>query len=157
MEPSAPLELWYTKPATRWMEALPLGNGRIGAMVYGGPGDGRLDLTESTIWSGAPSDANIRDGAHESLGRIRELMFAGKYAEGGDFAKSICWASLSLSERICRWQLSRCVLMEIRSQSNIGGSLNLDEGIASVDYTRGGVRFKREVFARIPQVYSSHE
>jgi hypothetical protein len=84
--PSLPVrkaELWFSKPADRWMEALPIGNGRIGGMVFGGTQIERLALTESTVWSGAPSDKNISPTAFENLIRIRELTFAGKYVEGG--------------------------------------------------------------------------
>ena len=70
-------ELWFSKPGSRWMEALPVGNGRIGGMIYGGASTERIDLTESTVWSGAPSDKNVNPTALENLGRIRELMFAG--------------------------------------------------------------------------------
>jgi hypothetical protein len=66
------------------MEALPIGNGRIGGMVYGDPSIERLDLTESTAWSGAPSDKNMSPTAFENLERIRELIFAGKYVEAGE-------------------------------------------------------------------------
>ena len=80
-------ELWYSKPASRWMEALPVGNGRIGGMVYGGTSVERIDLTESTVWSGAPSDHNVNPTALENLGPIRELMFAGKYSEANALCK----------------------------------------------------------------------
>src|SRR5580700_8591354 len=80
-------ELWFSKPADRWMEALPIGNGRIGGMVFGGTAIERIALTESTVWSGAPSEKNINPMALESLERIRQLMFAGKYVEGGELCK----------------------------------------------------------------------
>ena len=80
-------ELWFSKPADRWMEALPIGNGRIGGMVFGGTSTERIALTESTLWSGAPSDKDIDPTAFENLGRIRDLMFAGKYVEGGQLCK----------------------------------------------------------------------
>lgn len=146
----APLELWYRKPATRWMEALPLGNGRIGAMVYGGVDTERMDLTESTIWSGAPSDGNIREGAHDSLGRIRELMFAGKYAEGGELCKEhLLGKPESFGTHL------PMVTLELRFDDCVPAeryrrSLNLDEGVARVEYERGGARFRREAFASNP-------
>ncbi|MCB0127727.1 MAG: glycoside hydrolase N-terminal domain-containing protein, partial [Caldilineaceae bacterium] len=59
--PDSHLKLWYTKPASQWVEALPLGNGRLGAMVFGGIAHERFQLNEETLWSGAPSDWNSPD------------------------------------------------------------------------------------------------
>src|SRR5580698_2238301 len=85
--PSHKTELWYSRPATRWMEAVPIGNGRIGGMIYGGTSVESFALTESTTWSGTPNDKNVKPTALANLGKIRELMFAGKYAEGGELCK----------------------------------------------------------------------
>ena len=82
--PDSPLSLWYRRPAVRWLEALPLGNGRLGAMVYGGVRQERLGLNESTFWSGAPSDRHENPEGAEHLAEIRSLFFAGKYREGVD-------------------------------------------------------------------------
>ncbi len=73
--------LWYRQPAKRWLEALPLGNGRIGAMVFGGVSEERLALNESTFWSGEPSDQHENSEASTAFTRIRELFKAGKYTE----------------------------------------------------------------------------
>src|SRR5260370_14196263 len=67
--------LWYAAEAKRWLEALPIGNGRVGGMVFGGVHQERIALTESTVWSGAPSASDIKPGALEHLGRIRQLLF----------------------------------------------------------------------------------
>ena len=74
------LELWYRRPATEWTEALPIGNGRLGAMVHGGIGREELQLNESTLWSGGPYQPTNPD-ALPNLAKVRELIFAGKYAE----------------------------------------------------------------------------
>ena len=60
------MRLWYTKPATKWQEALPIGNGRLGAMVYGGTAEERLQFNEDTVWRGAPQDY-AHNGASEVL------------------------------------------------------------------------------------------
>lgn len=73
-------ELWYQQPATEWTEALPIGNGRLGAMVHGGIGREELQLNESTLWSGGPYQP-INPDALPNLAKVRELVFAGKYAE----------------------------------------------------------------------------
>src|SRR5688572_2204299 len=77
------LKLWFDKPASIWNEALPLGNGRLGAMVFGDPAVERLQLNEETIWSGSPN-SNAHDKALEALPIVRQLVFDGKYAEAQD-------------------------------------------------------------------------
>ena len=77
----SPATLWFDRPAAKWTEALPIGNGRLGAMVFGGPGAERLQLNVDSLWAGAPSDRD-RHGAVQHLARARELLFAGKYREG---------------------------------------------------------------------------
>ena len=79
-------ELWYSKPAERWLEALPVGNGRLGGMVYGGIQRERIALSESTAWSGAPATGEINPGALSHLHEIRQLFFSGQYEE----AQALC-------------------------------------------------------------------
>lgn len=79
------LELWYNRPATEWVEALPIGNGRLGAMIFGGVADDRIQFNEETLWSGGPRDYN-RKGAYQYLDPIRTLLFAGKQREAEDLA-----------------------------------------------------------------------
>jgi alpha-L-fucosidase 2 len=78
--PDEPLSLWYRQPARNWLEALPIGNGRLGAMVYGGVNREWLQLNEDTVWAGGPRDNNTVGGA-EALARARTLMFENKPAE----------------------------------------------------------------------------
>src|SRR6476469_6937299 len=82
---SQDLKLWYDKPADPkvWEEALPIGNGRMGAMVFGGTADERIQFNEDTLWTGKPHDY-VRAGAHDSLDEIRRLVFEGKSKEAGD-------------------------------------------------------------------------
>ena len=72
--------LWYKKPAALWTEALPIGNGRIGAMVFGNPENDRFALNEDTLWSGTPHQATIAGGP-EALKQARQLMDKGKFRE----------------------------------------------------------------------------
>src|ERR1700722_10816635 len=74
------LKLWYTKPAAQWVEALPLGNGRLGAMVFGGIDREHLQLNEGTFWAGGPYDPSNPNG-FKLLPEVRRLIFAGKYHE----------------------------------------------------------------------------
>src|SRR5690348_14882584 len=79
------LKLWYTKPAVKWTEALPIGNGRIGAMIFGGVGLDRIQFNEETLWNDYPRDYNHK-GAYKYLDTIRQLLFQGKQKEAEDLA-----------------------------------------------------------------------
>lgn len=74
------LKLWYRQPAMKWTEALPIGNGRIGAMVFGGVNEDHIQFNEETLWTGGPRDYN-RPGAYKYLDSIRQLLFDGKQKE----------------------------------------------------------------------------
>ncbi|MBI5707366.1 MAG: glycoside hydrolase family 95 protein [Armatimonadetes bacterium] len=84
---SSALTLWYRQPARNWNEALPIGNGRIGAMVFGGAEEDRLQLNDDTIWEGAPSD-RVNPKARAALDEVRRLIFAGKNEEAAKLAGS---------------------------------------------------------------------
>ena len=71
------LKLWYNKPATKWVEALPIGNGRIGAMIFGGVEQDHIQFNEETLWTGEPRSYS-RPGAYKYLDTIRQLLFDGK-------------------------------------------------------------------------------
>ena len=79
--------LWYTRPAAAWTDALPIGNGRMGAMVFGGISDERIQFNESTLWTGKPHNY-VRTGAREQLPELRRLVAEGKTKEAGDLAKA---------------------------------------------------------------------
>src|SRR5690348_6164024 len=78
--PGEPLSLWYHQPAAKWVEALPVGNGRIGAMVFGGLNREWLQLNEDTLWAGGPYDP-VNPQARGALPEVRQLVFEGKYRE----------------------------------------------------------------------------
>ena len=82
------LKLTYDKPAAKWTEALPVGNGRIGAMVFGGTDDERLQINESTLWGGGPHDYTNPE-AYTHLEEIRQLIFAGKVDEAEKLSESL--------------------------------------------------------------------
>ena len=79
-------QLWYERPASKWVEALPIGNGRIGGMVFGGVRHERIQFNEETLWNGMPRDHN-RPGAHKYLDTIRHLLFQGRQKEADALAE----------------------------------------------------------------------
>ncbi|RZK20023.1 MAG: glycoside hydrolase family 95 protein, partial [Hymenobacter sp.] len=81
-----PLKLWYAQPAAKWTDALPLGNGRLGAMVFGGVGQEHIQFNEATLWTGRPR-AYARPGAAQYLPQIRQLLAEGKQAEAEALAE----------------------------------------------------------------------
>jgi hypothetical protein len=87
--PSAALRLWYDTPATAFEEALPLGNGRIGAMVFGGATTERILLNESTLWAGGPIDPEVNPEAIKALPAVRQALFAGDYARADQLTRKL--------------------------------------------------------------------
>src|SRR5690348_16841310 len=82
-----PLKLWYDHPASRWVEALPIGNGRLGAMVYGDPAHETIQLNEGTIWAGEPGN-NINPKVKNIIPRVRKLLFDKQYVAAQELANS---------------------------------------------------------------------
>jgi alpha-L-fucosidase 2 len=119
-------------------------------MVYGGVAAERIDLTESTVWSGAPSDTDVSPTALENLPRIRQLMFDGKYAEGVELCqKHLLGRPASFGTHLPMASLQMAFTGN-QSAQRYRRSLSLDEAIAHVDYTSGKLRFRREVFSSNP-------
>lgn len=137
--------LWYDEPAAEWNHALPVGNGRLGGMVFGSIQRERIQLNEDSIWAGSPMERDRKGGADE-LAKIRELLFEGKAAEGQQLAQS----SL-MSERLVR---SYQTLGDLTIQLDHGPLvtdyrrwLDLADGIAGVSYRIGDSTYTREVFS----------
>ena len=141
--------LWYTKPADIWTDALPVGNGHMGAMVFGGAAHERIQFNESTVWSGEPHDY-AHKGAYQSLAKIRELLWAGKQKEAEDLAMK---EFMSEPIRQRAYQALGDLLIDTEGVENPAAykrSLDLDTGTATTEFTAGGVTYKREVFASYP-------
>ncbi len=143
-------ELWYVRPAERWLEALPVGNGRLGGMVFGGINKERLALSESTAWSGAPGTNEVNPGALEHLAEIRQLLFAGNYAEARELCKKhLLGHSTSFGTNLPLPEL-QFSFENAEAPTQYRRSLNLDEAIAHVSFRRDAVLFSREVLASHP-------
>jgi alpha-L-fucosidase 2 len=145
---AAPLTLWYRKPATAWTEALPLGNGRLGAMVFGGIADERIQVNEATLWGGGPHDyANPQAASH--LPELRRLIFAGQIADAEKLTAQMMGnpSLLMPYQPFCDLRLH---FEGAGEASDYRRDLSLDDAAASVSYSANGARFRREVFISHP-------
>ena len=157
--PAAQPTLWYAQPAERWTEALPVGNGRLGAMVFGGAAGERIQLNEESVWSGGPYDAdNPESAAH--LQELRDLLFQGKHGEAEALARKylVCqgegsshghgrdaaFGSYQTLGDLWLNQLGEGEVTDYRRE------LNLADGIAVTTFRRGEEVFRREVFSSQP-------
>jgi alpha-L-fucosidase 2 len=141
--------LWYSRPAEIWTDALPVGNGRLGAMVFGGASHERIQFNESTVWTGEPHDY-AHKGASKSLQQIRELLWAGKQKEAEDLAMKE-FMSDPIRQRAYQ-SLGDLVIDTAGAENptNYKRSLDLDTGIATTEFTANGITYRREVFASHP-------
>ncbi len=145
----AQLQLWYQEPAASWEEALPIGNGSIGAMVFGGTAEARFQFNHDTLWAGEPHDY-AREGAVEHLGKIRELLFAGKQREAEQLAME---KFMSDPLRQSAYQPFGDLVLQFpghESVQNYRRQLDLDQAMTSTTYEVDGVRFTRTAFASHP-------
>ena len=152
-KPTAPgLELWYARPAERWVEALPVGNGRLGAMVFGGTASERIQFNEDTVWQGEPrSYAN--PGSHRWLGRIRSLLFEGKQAEAEELAMER-FMSVPLRQKAYQSFADLLIERDGIDEAGVTGyrrSLDIQNAVARVEFSGGGIRHLQEVFASFPK------
>ena len=144
--PAEPLSLWYRRPATKWVEALPIGNGRIGAMVFGGVEKERLQLNEDTLWGGGPYDP-VNPEAKAALPAVRQLVFAGNY---GDASKMVGQKVISRPAGQMPYETAGDLVLafpDAASVENYRRDLNLDRAVTTVEYSDNGTGFSRQVFA----------
>ena len=139
------LKLWYRQPAKLWVEALPLGNGRLGAMVYGGVGKERLQLNEDTLYAGGPYQAD-NPKALAALPTVRELIFAGKFKEAETLANA---SMISRPVKQMPYQPLGNLWLDfdgLDAISDYRHELDLDTAIARTQFRVGKVMHTREVF-----------
>jgi len=139
------LVLWYRQPAKEWTEALPVGNGRLGAMVFGGVERERIQLNEETLWDGNPRDTNNPE-ALEALPEVQRLLFEGKNAEATEIAGK---KMMGVPCRVKSYQSLGDLFLEFpdtAESDDYRRELDLDTGIARITYRKGNARFTREVF-----------
>ncbi|WP_406431079.1 glycosyl hydrolase family 95 catalytic domain-containing protein [Streptomyces sp. NBC_01589] len=140
------LALWYDKPAGQWLEALPLGNGRLGAMVFGGVDTEQLQLNEDTLWAGGPYEpANTR--GLTNLPEIRRRVFAGEWNSAQDLINS-SFLGMPVGELMYQTVGNlRLTFPGTGEVSSYRRELDLDTAVATTTYARNGVAYRREAFA----------
>lgn len=146
---SGDLILWYPQPASQWTEALPIGNGRLGAMIYGQPVQEHLQFNEDTLWTGGPHEYQ-HDGAAEFLPQIRKLLSEGKQKEAEDLASR---EFMSQPLRQMAYQPFGDLYLEFVGHENpeeYKRSLDLNTATATVTYRSGDINYKREYFSSYP-------
>ncbi|WP_207423185.1 glycoside hydrolase family 95 protein [Desertivirga brevis] len=143
------LMLWYDKPATKWTEALPVGNGLLGAMIFGNPREELLQLNEATLWSGGPVKANVNPKAADYLASTRKsLLEREDYQEANKQAKGIQGL----------YSQSYLPLADLKLKQEIGSAnynqfrrdLDISKSLATVSFNANNVNFKREIIATAP-------
>ncbi|MEO1011560.1 MAG: glycoside hydrolase family 95 protein [Bacteroidota bacterium] len=141
--------LFYDAPAQKWVEALPIGNGRMGAMVYGGVTEDRIQFNEETLWTGEPHDYSNK-GAYKHLRKIQQLLAEGKQKEADDLAAKE-FMSQPLHQKA--YQPFGDLLLQFpdhRDYTNYQRELNIDNAIARTSYVANGVTYTREFFVSKP-------
>ena len=141
-----PLRLWYREAAKEWTDALPIGNGHLGVMVYGAPAREHLALNESTLWSGEPKD-ETNPKAREVLPQVRAALLAGHYEEAAKLSRQMqgpySAAYMPMGDLMLDFDDKAPV-------ENYERDLDLTRAVATVRYRQGGANFTREMFVSFP-------
>ena len=140
------LKLWYDSPAANWNEALPIGNGRLGAMVFGNPEKEQLQLNEETVWSGGPN-TNITSESGKAIPALRKLLFEEKFLEAQALADSLMMPKRNSG---MVYQTVGNLFLQFEGHANPKNyyrDLNIEKAVATVTYESGGVKYKREIFS----------
>ena len=144
------LTLHYHKPAGEWIEALPIGNGRLGAMVFGGVNQELIQLNEATLWSGGPVADSVNPRAHEFLTPSRAALRRGEYGRAADLLKHMqgpyTQSYLPLGDLVIQQDTGRGE----GNSPDYSRELDISSGLASTSFSVDGVRYRREVFASAP-------
>ncbi|GAB3986202.1 glycoside hydrolase family 95 protein [Spirosoma daeguense] len=147
-----PLTLWYTKPANNWNEALPIGNGRLAAMIFGKPQQEQLQLNEETVWAGEPGN-NVMPGVYEGIQQIRKLLFDGKYKEAQELSNKVFPRQpVSNNNYGMPYQTVGNLLITFPGHENATNyyrDLDIQQAVSTVTYQVAGVTYKREMFASL--------
>lgn len=140
--------LFYKSAAKSWLQALPLGNGFLGAMVYGRTDKETVSMNSDTLWTGFPRETVLKDNAYESFLKARELVLNGEYRKGQDIIEENILANCSQAYMpLCDIKIAYKALLP---RKNYKRFLDLENGINTVEYSRGCGNFKRTSFVSAP-------
>ena len=142
------LKLWYDKPASRWVEALALGNGRIGAMVHGGVENESIGLNDDTLYSGEPESRNIALDVTKNFDGVVQMLRGGQYAEADEFVTKH-WLGRGQNSYQPLGNLHLC-FDTTGEVTHYRRELDISQAVATTRYDQGGVTYTREVFASFP-------
>lgn len=148
--------LWYKQPASRWEEALPIGNGRIGGMVFGGVNIERIQLNEDTLWSGFPRDTNNYE-ALRYLQRARELIAEKRFVEAEQLVEAKMLGTNTESyQPMGDWYVEQHLSEQNKETIDYTRSLDIDAGITAARFQKGQTMYTRETFvSAVDQVLCS--
>ncbi|MFT7160222.1 MAG: alpha-L-fucosidase 2, partial [Bacteroidia bacterium] len=141
--------MWYDKPAKKWEDALPVGNGRLGAMVFGKYGEEQIQLNEETYWSGGPYSTVVK-GGHKKLPEIQKAIFDGEPIKAHKLFGRYMMGYPVEQQKYQALANLHLFFPEQDTAVNYQRSLDLKTGIAAVSYVANGVTYKREVIASVP-------
>ena len=150
-----PLMLWFPVPAEKWTDALPVGNGRLGAMIFGRPQHERLQLNDITVWSGGPQPDANRPNAYLALPEIRAALAKGDYAT----AQKLVAANMTTTGKgDSAYDASYETLGDLTLESSLGSGpvsnywrwLDIATAVSSVEFTADGKTYRREAFSSAP-------
>jgi len=141
------MKLWYRQPAVHFEETLPLGNGRLGALVYGQPADDAIVMNDITLWSGTPVDPDEDKGASRWIPEIRKALFAENYALADSLQLHVQGHNSSYYQPLITLHIKDA---DGSAYSNYRRELSLDSALAHVYYKRGKTDYQREYFASAP-------
>lgn len=141
--------IWFDKPAAKWDEAIPVGNGRLGAMVFGGVKEEHVQFNEDTYWTGGPYSTVVK-GGYKYLPTIQKLVFEGSFLPAHNlFGRHLMGYPVEQQKYQSLANLHIFFPAEDNAQ-NYRRSLDLKTGIATVEFDQNGVHYKREIFASVP-------
>jgi alpha-L-fucosidase 2 len=141
------LKLWYDKPAANWNEALPVGNGRLGAMIFGNVREELIQLNEATLWSGGPANSNPNPLAPNHLPEIRSALFAGDYNKAEGLAKQMQGPFTESFEPLGDVMLNQEITGKVEDYYR---ELDLQTAVATTRFKVDGVQYNREQFISFP-------
>ncbi len=144
---SRSLVLWYEQPAEIWGEALPIGSGRLGGMVFGGTSIERISLNEESFWAGRPETHDVNPEAYKNLPAIREALFEGDYERSDELSRKLqgkfTQSYAPLGDLYIHFE-------GIRDVENYRRELDIARAVSTTRFTSGGTTYTREVFASAP-------